>query len=170
MAGRKRKAAAAADAPAPETPAALSSSRRQSQRITSSAKKSRYFEGESESDSGPKAKRQAVAKKAQAPKSSGRNPKKTKEPESDDGDDYKEEQGDEPKEQPENDSDEDFDEDAPPKVTFIPIPKLRDTGGVEYTDTKLHNNTLAFLKDLKANNKRTWLKCGLTHLDIRTCS
>jgi hypothetical protein len=44
-------------------------------------------------------------------------------------------------------------------VTFIPLPKLRDTGGIEYADDRLHPNTLAFLKDLKANNKRSWLKC-----------
>lgn len=55
-------------------------------------------------------------------------------------------------------SDDEIDEDARPKVTFIPLPKMRDTGGIEYADDRLHPNTLAFLSDLKANNKRTWLK------------
>ncbi|KAI1132871.1 hypothetical protein F5Y10DRAFT_171194 [Nemania abortiva] len=62
------------------------------------------------------------------------------------------------------DSDEDGDEvgddddDDEPKVTLIQLPKLRDTNGVEYEDTKVHPNTLLFLGDLKANNKRSWLK------------
>lgn len=43
-------------------------------------------------------------------------------------------------------------------VTFEPLPQLRDAGGIEYEDTRIHPNTLAFLKDLKANNKRSWLK------------
>ncbi|KAF2972805.1 hypothetical protein GQX73_g759 [Xylaria multiplex] len=54
--------------------------------------------------------------------------------------------------------DSDDDEDDEPKVTFIPLPKLRDTNGVEYENTKVHPNTLLFLGDLKANNKRSWLK------------
>ncbi|KAF7547703.1 hypothetical protein G7Z17_g7538 [Cylindrodendrum hubeiense] len=63
-------------------------------------------------------------------------------------------------EQPEDeDEDEDSDDsDAPPKVTFIPLPKLLDTGGIEYEDEKLHPNTVLFLKELKANNRRPWLK------------
>ncbi|KAH9885494.1 hypothetical protein F4778DRAFT_760504 [Xylariomycetidae sp. FL2044] len=56
------------------------------------------------------------------------------------------------------DEDEDEDEDGEPMVTRIKLPKLRDTDGIEYEDTRLHKNTLLFLKDLKANNKRNWLK------------
>lgn len=52
--------------------------------------------------------------------------------------------------------DEEFDEEN--RVTFEPLPQLRDMGGIEYEDTRIHPNTLAFLKDLKANNKRSWLK------------
>ncbi|KAK7953741.1 hypothetical protein PG996_014633 [Apiospora saccharicola] len=52
--------------------------------------------------------------------------------------------------------DEEFDEEN--RVTFEPLPQLRDLGGIEYEDTRIHPNTLAFLKDLKANNKRSWLK------------
>ncbi|KAI0142899.1 hypothetical protein GGR57DRAFT_374267 [Xylariaceae sp. FL1272] len=44
------------------------------------------------------------------------------------------------------------------QVTYIQLPKLRDEGGVEYEDTKIHPNTMHFLKDLKKNNKRDWLK------------
>ncbi|KAI0459144.1 hypothetical protein F5B21DRAFT_457355 [Xylaria acuta] len=58
----------------------------------------------------------------------------------------------------EKDESEDGDVSDEPKVTFIPLPKLRDTNGVEYEDTKVHPNTLLFLGDLKANNKRSWLK------------
>ncbi|KAI1758152.1 hypothetical protein F4782DRAFT_476806 [Xylaria castorea] len=58
----------------------------------------------------------------------------------------------------ENDESEDDDVSDEPNVTFIPLPKLRDTDGVEYEDTRVHPNTLLFLGDLKANNKRSWLK------------
>lgn len=62
-----------------------------------------------------------------------------------------------PKAAEEENDDEDEDEEEN-RFTFEPIPQLRDTGGIAYEDTKLHPNTLAFLKDLKANNKRSWLK------------
>ncbi|ETS78340.1 hypothetical protein PFICI_10402 [Pestalotiopsis fici W106-1] len=54
--------------------------------------------------------------------------------------------------------DDDSDDDESPRVEFIPLPQLRDTGGVEYEPEFVHPNTMAFLKDLKANNKRSWLK------------
>lgn len=57
-----------------------------------------------------------------------------------------------------NESDDSDDDDEEPRVTFIPLPKLRDTNGVDYEETKVHLNTLLFLGDLKANNKRSWLK------------
>ena len=67
---------------------------------------------------------------------------------------------DESKDDENEDEDEgEVDEDAPPKVTIIPLEKLRDNGGVEYEDHKLHRNTLLFLQDLKKNNRREWLKC-----------
>jgi hypothetical protein len=120
-----------------------------------SGQKSKYFEAESDPEAGD----EPSSKKGGG---KGRPPKKVKvtepEPESDeDGDEYKEEA--EAVAQPADDTDDEFDEDAPPEVTFIPLPKLRETGGIEYADDRLHPNTLAFLKDLKANNKRTWLKC-----------
>lgn len=49
------------------------------------------------------------------------------------------------------------------RVEFIPLPKLRDTGGVEYDPSTVHPNTMAFLVDLKANNKRSWLKRRRIH-------
>ncbi|RYP67811.1 hypothetical protein DL769_005673 [Monosporascus sp. CRB-8-3] len=57
-----------------------------------------------------------------------------------------------------DDDDDEGSEDEDGRVTFIPLPQLRDTGGVDYEDTRLHRNTLLFLRDLKANNKRSWLK------------
>jgi hypothetical protein len=145
MPGRKRKSVPAT----PEAPP----SRRRSTRISLSGQKSKYFEADSDSEAD---RNEPTAKKARG---RGRPPKKVKvEAESDDnGDDYKDEE--QAVEQQDEASDDDFDEDAPPKVTFIPLPKLRDTGGIEYADDRLHPNTLAFLRDLKANNKRSWLKC-----------
>ncbi|KXJ89780.1 hypothetical protein Micbo1qcDRAFT_136870 [Microdochium bolleyi] len=56
--------------------------------------------------------------------------------------------------------DDDFQDrdDEESRVTFIPLPKLRDEGGIDYEPERIHPNTLLFLKDLKANNKRSWLK------------
>ena len=154
MAARKRKSAPAAEV-APTTPEPPA--RRRSQRVSLSGQKSKYFEAESD----PDARDETSSKKGRG---RGRPPKKVKvaepEPESDeDGDDYKEEAEAKAVEQSADDTDDEFDEDAPPKVTFIPLPQLRKTGGIEYADDRLHPNTLAFLKDLKANNKRAWLKC-----------
>jgi len=64
--------------------------------------------------------------------------------------------GGKPKDDGDDDEDEDDDEES--RVTFIPLPKLRDEGGIDYEPERIHPNTLAFLKDLKANNKRSWLK------------
>ncbi|KAK2736341.1 hypothetical protein FQN57_000791 [Myotisia sp. PD_48] len=47
---------------------------------------------------------------------------------------------------------------GPGKEVFIKIPGPRDDGGIPYTDNTLHPNTLLFLKDLKNNNDRGWLK------------
>lgn len=145
---RKRKSAPAAEAPATPDPP---SSRRRSGRISSSGQKSKYFEADSESE---------IDRNGSTPKrgrDKGRPSKKTKVEAEAESDDYQDE-GNGVDQNPE-DSDEEVDEDAPPKVTFIPLPKLRDTGDIAYADDRLHPNTLAFLKDLKANNKRTWLKC-----------
>ncbi|KAK0617075.1 hypothetical protein B0T14DRAFT_538715 [Immersiella caudata] len=181
MVGRKRKAAAVAKEETPETPIIASPSRRRSLRVGSSATKSRYFELDSESDD----ELQTATKSAKKSNSSGRKAKKARKIEdSDDEDNYQDEAVDDAEEDVDEDEDEieeeeneaeeptkpakpakskvepeeESDSDAPLKVTFIPTPKLRDTGGVDYVDHKLHHNTLAFLKDLKANNKRDWLK------------
>ena len=82
-----------------------------------------------------------------------------KEEADDESDDYKNEV-EEPVQENE-DEDEEVDEDAPMKKTIIPLEKMRDTGGIEYEDEKIHKNTVLFLRDLKANNKRSWLKCEL---------
>ncbi|KAI1811032.1 hypothetical protein GGS20DRAFT_138511 [Poronia punctata] len=58
----------------------------------------------------------------------------------------------------ESEEEEKEDDDDGPQVTIIPLPQLRDTGGVKYEDTKIHPNTLHFLGELKRNNKRSWLK------------
>lgn len=49
-----------------------------------------------------------------------------------------------------------------PGVTIIKKPKARPAGNVKYADETIHPNTLLFLKDLKANNNRPWLKCELS--------
>ncbi|EEA26944.1 conserved hypothetical protein [Talaromyces marneffei ATCC 18224] len=47
---------------------------------------------------------------------------------------------------------------GPGKEVFIKKPKARDLGGIDYKDDAIHPNTMLFLKDLKENNERQWLK------------
>jgi hypothetical protein len=58
----------------------------------------------------------------------------------------------------ETDDDNDAEADGPQSYS-IPLPKARDAGGQPYEDSRIHPNTFLFLKDLKANNNRDWLKC-----------
>lgn len=139
------------------------SARRRSGRLSTSEHKSSYFEGTDEEDDGD----------GDAAPPARKRPRKTITPRtknvdsSDDDEQYQDESSTEvanheEEEQEEEDEEEDDDDDddaAPRKVQIIPLVKMRDTGGVDYADHKLHRNTLLFLKDLKANNKRSWLKC-----------
>lgn len=163
MPPRKRQAV---EAPAtPET----SGGRRRSTRISSAGKKSQYFDDDSDSDDhlsdAPTGKGKANGKKTTPQRGRGKpTAKKAKiaHDEDDDEDVYaapeSEEDGPAKYENDEEDDD-DFDEDGAPRVTIIPHVKLRDTGGVDYEDDRLHKNTLLFLNDLRANNRRPWLKC-----------
>jgi hypothetical protein len=54
-----------------------------------------------------------------------------------------------------------------PKVTIIPLPKAREAGDIPYEDGRIHENTMLFLKDLKANNNREWLRCDVPFLPVR---
>lgn len=47
---------------------------------------------------------------------------------------------------------------GPGKEVFIEKPKPRGDGGIKYEPDKIHPNTLEFLRDLKKNNDREWLK------------
>lgn len=47
---------------------------------------------------------------------------------------------------------------APGEAVFIKLPKAREAGKTPYADSTLHPNTMLFLKDLRANNDREWLK------------
>lgn len=159
MPAQKHKASAIPDA----------SGRRRSGRISTSGQKSKYFEDDSDDElansdynntplNGNKAtngkKRGRPSKKAAVSKKKA----KLGSDDDDDGDEYAEEDSDVKPESDDEEEDDD-DEDAPPRVTITPLVKLREIGGVPYEDTRLHKNTLLFLKDLKANNKRSWLKC-----------
>ncbi|KAF5013826.1 hypothetical protein FDECE_183 [Fusarium decemcellulare] len=128
--------------PRKRSASAIASPRRSSRRTSTT--KSQYFEASDETeDSDPPPKKRR-----------GRPPKKqAKREESEDP--YEDELVQEPEEEEEEDEE---DEDAPPKVTIIPLEKMRDTDGVDYEDFKLHKNTMLFLRDLKANNRRPWLK------------
>ncbi|KAK8037905.1 hypothetical protein PG994_014672 [Apiospora phragmitis] len=103
-------------------------------------KASKKTKEEDESDAAPPRKRGRPSKAA-TPKATPKGPAKAAAATAGNGEDSDEEE---------------FDEGN--RVTFEPLPQLRDTGGVEYEDTRIHPNTLAFLKDLKANNKRSWLR------------
>ncbi len=134
--------------------------------MSSSGKKSKYFESESELEddleeatpaskrrNGPTARRKSGGGKRAKVKDDENDEDAYKEDEDVDNDDQENGDGEQ------DEDDDEFDEDAPPKVTFIPIEKMRGDGGVPYADDRIHENTMLFLKDLKANNKRPWLKC-----------
>ncbi|KAI2610358.1 uncharacterized protein GGS25DRAFT_257400 [Hypoxylon fragiforme] len=63
-------------------------------------------------------------------------------------------------EEPEVDDDDDDEDEDENRITFIPAIQLRDLDGVDYEDDQLHKNTILFLKDLKANNNRNWLRAN----------
>ncbi|VUC33603.1 unnamed protein product [Clonostachys rosea] len=146
--------------------------RRRSGRISSTPQKSKYFqdsESEAREDDAPPPKKRGRPSKAAALEKKAKkrvekelededeyNEDEKSEEDQDDGDEYNDEKAEEDEEADEEEDDDD--EDAPPKVRIVPLEKMRDTGGVEYEDNKIHKNTLLFLKDLKANNKRSWLK------------
>jgi hypothetical protein len=65
-----------------------------------------------------------------------------------------------------DEEDSDDGESRPPKVTIIPLPKAREAGDVPYEDGRIHENTMLFLKDLKAHNNREWMRCNLRHYPI----
>ena len=46
----------------------------------------------------------------------------------------------------------------PGQEVFIKLPKAREAGKTPYKDDTIHPNTLLFLKDLRKNNDREWLK------------
>ena len=50
---------------------------------------------------------------------------------------------------------------GPGNEVIIKKPKARPAGKTPYQDVTIHPNTLLFLKDLKANNERQWLKSKL---------
>ena len=117
--------------------------------------KSSYFEGsDSENEDAPPAKRTNLKKQ---PNTAEDYEEESETSEDDDEGDYKDDAG--VAEEDDEPDDDDEDEDRPLKRTVIPLEKMRDTGGIEYADSKVHKNTMLFLKDLKANNKRPWLKC-----------
>ncbi|KAI9709961.1 MAG: hypothetical protein M1820_003039 [Bogoriella megaspora] len=47
---------------------------------------------------------------------------------------------------------------GPGQQVIIKKPKAREAGSTPYRDDSIHPNTLLFLRDLKANNDREWLK------------
>ncbi|KAG6008459.1 hypothetical protein E4U21_004481 [Claviceps maximensis] len=152
--------------PAPDE---ASTDRRRSGRLSTSAQKSCYFEDSRDSEDrklAPKKQRKATTKRSSKHKDESEDQYEPDEAHHDDyqndhDDDYDDEVGDNGKKKEDeeaSDDDDDDDDDAPRKVEIIPLEKMRDTGGVDYADYKVHRNTLLFLKDLKANNKRAWLK------------
>lgn len=125
----------------------LTEERRRSGRISTTSQKSSYFEASDDEEEERPQKRSRPSKRTNA----------VKKQEPDESDNYKDE--DEDGGGDDGSEDEEVNEDAPMKVTVLPLETMRDTGGIEYEDHNIHKNTLLFLRDLKANNKRSWLKC-----------
>lgn len=140
-------------------PEKQSTIRRRSGRLSTSAQKSSYFEDPHDSDeTEPAAKKRRKATSKRETKYEEESEDRYEES-ADEAhhDDEQNEYNDGNQEEEEGEEE----DDAPRKVVILPLEKLRDTGGVDYADHKVHRNTLLFLKDLKANNRRAWLKCEL---------
>ena len=158
-----------------------SSSRRRSTRVSSSGKKSQYFESHSDLEDALTSEQEAVPKrgrgrpkgstnattkanaKAKGPAKDQANKAKRQVLE-DEEDAYISEE--EHENEDDDDDDDEADEDAPPKTTFIPHIKLRPDLGIPYMDKCLHKNTLLFLKDLKQHNQRSWLKGKFGYVEL----
>ncbi|OAA48927.1 hypothetical protein BBO_01972 [Beauveria brongniartii RCEF 3172] len=140
------------DTAAAAAAAATGTSRRRSGRISSAPKESSYWESADNASDDEK----PVKKKAKVNSGS-----RVKQKQDSDEDEYTAEAqlAAEAEEEEEEEEEEEDDENRQMKVTIVPLEKLRDDGGVPYEDHKVHRNTLLFLKDLKANNRRPWLKC-----------
>ncbi|KAG6058962.1 hypothetical protein E4U32_004325 [Claviceps aff. humidiphila group G2b] len=137
-------------------PEKQSTIRRRSGRLSTSAQKSSYFEDPHDSDeTEPAAKKRRKATSKRETKYEEESEDRYEES-ADEAhhDDEQNEYNDGNQEEEEGEEE----DDAPRKVVILPLEKLRDTGGVDYADHKVHRNTLLFLKDLKANNRRAWLK------------
>lgn len=57
---------------------------------------------------------------------------------------------------------------GPGKQVFIAKPKPRGDGGIKYVPDRIHPNTMAFLKDLKNNNDREWMKSKCVSMPAAT--
>lgn len=152
MPPRKRAASTTLDEP------------RRSRRSRTTAKKSNYFEGDNESDDPLSGADPVTPKKKGASVNKCRS--KAEDIVSDEyEDDAAEGEGEgegEDDEGQDGAEDEDEDEDEfETKVTVVKVPGLRPDGGMKYGDEYVHKNTALFLKDLKQNNNRPWLKCML---------
>lgn len=139
MPPRKRAASTVLDEP------------RRSRRVTSTPKKSNYFEGDSGSDDPLAGGKPEKSNKRRA--SVGKSKLKPQEVVHDE---YEEDAGED--NSGDNEKDADGDE-VDTKVTVVKVPSLRPDGGMEYADEYVHKNTALFLKDLKQHNERPWLKC-----------
>lgn len=123
---------------------------RRSRRVTSTPKKSNYFEGDDESDD-PLSRGNPERSKG---KRTSRRVSRSK-AENIVSDEYVGTGEDGSGDEVEGDDGDDVDT----KVTVVKVPGLRPDGGMEYADEYVHKNTALFLKDLKQHNERTWLKC-----------
>jgi hypothetical protein len=148
--------------------AQLHDERRRSRRISSSAQKSTYFEEDADDDEGDadilsgkksgtgKTERKVTGKTAKARRKSADKTEESQDEYEENGqsEDQEDNNGNDDKDEDDDDDEEDI------KVKVVKIAPLRPEGGVPYSDNKVHKNTMLFLKDLKANNKRAWLKAN----------
>lgn len=144
MPPRKRAASTTLDEP------------RRSRRTRTTAQKSNYFEDGDESDDPLSGETPVKSRKGD---SVNRRRSKAEDVVSDEyEDDAAGDQGEDDEEENGGEDDDDED-DFDTKVTVVKVPGLRPDGGMDYADEYVHKNTALFLKDLKQNNNRPWLKC-----------
>jgi len=170
MPARKRSAAIKLHGPPKKRSAPAveeaTNERRRSRRISTTVTKSAYFEEEEDEDDGDEdvdivtAKRK-LGKGVTKGKTANKRGRKSATKVEDSEDEYEENGQDGQVDDEDNgveELDEYDDEDGDTQVRVVKIAPMRPEGGTPYSDETVHKNTLLFLKDLKANNKRSWLK------------
>jgi hypothetical protein len=169
MPARKRGAASKLKEPPTKRAAAATAGktpqdeRRRSGRISGAVNKSRYFEEDTDQEEEEvPPKKSGTAKNQTSRKAHDKTPKKGRKSaaKAEESEAEYEENAQEEDDSGAEELGDSNGEESDAQVKVIKLAPLRPEGSTPYSDDTVHKNTCLFLKDLKANNKRAWLKAN----------